>query len=104
LVRHHKPIVVRLDDEHNHMDHSENLLQQECFMTRPISRIHRILEKLETVWLEQPDQRLCQRIANLAREYPAWPDLFSYEDDELEKALDKAIEEEMQEKPDGEGA
>jgi len=73
------------------MDHSENLLQQECFMTRPISRIHRILEKLETVWLEKPDLRLCQLLSSLATGHPTWPDIFYFEDTKLEKEIDEAI-------------
>lgn len=61
--------------------------------TRPLPRIHRILEKLETVWLECPDFRLCQLLMSLAADHPTWPDLFYFEDTKLEQEIDKAIAE-----------
>jgi uncharacterized protein YihD (DUF1040 family) len=56
---------------------------------RPTNRIERILEKLKRVWEKQPDTRLGQLISNLPKDDR---DIFFIEDEELEKMLDKDLE------------
>lgn len=55
------------------------------------ARIRRILDKVEAVWINNPDLRLGQLLIDLA---PAsfHNDIFYLEDDELEVEIDKYIE------------
>lgn len=55
------------------------------------ARIRPILEKVEAVWINNPDMRLGQLLINLAPpEYRQ--DIFYMEDEELVVGLDKYIE------------
>lgn len=56
---------------------------------RDPKRISRIIRKLETVWLHQPDLRLTQLSTSVARTAD-WDndDLFYLEDNDFERALD----------------
>ena len=60
---------------------------------RDPERIDIILSKLKTVWSEMPDIRLSQLIVNLIKEdrhpEPTCPKVFYYEDDDLERMLEK---------------
>jgi len=60
---------------------------------RDPARIKRILDKLNTLWNANPDQRLGQLIANLSRPYLTFrpPDIFNVEDDRWEELLDKKL-------------
>ena len=63
-------------------------------------RIKRILNKLETIWSEQPDMRFFQLLFNYTElntkhdpDTGTVNDPFYYEDDDLESSLDKIIKE-----------
>jgi hypothetical protein len=60
---------------------------------RDPERIDRILKKLVLEWKKYPDYRLAQLIENLKRFHSddAPPDLFYWEDESLEKALDRRL-------------
>jgi hypothetical protein len=59
---------------------------------RDVDRIPRILNKLQLVWSRVPDWRLGQLIYNIARNKPSnTHDIFYFEDGDLEKELDKII-------------
>lgn len=55
---------------------------------RDIKRINPIIEKLEKVWLENPDFRFGQLIMAITRTGVTDPKLFYMEDDEFFKKLD----------------
>lgn len=54
-------------------------------------RIEPMLAALRRIWEANPDLRLAQIISNAARGTPAWPDVFSVEDQELMKGLLKML-------------
>lgn len=54
-------------------------------------RIPRILEKIEAIWINEPDTRLGQLLVNFAP-LRMQSDIFYFEDDNLEVELDKKIE------------
>ena len=56
---------------------------------RSVNRIKRILSKLSALWEKEPDTRLGQLLSNLAHHKN---DLFYFEDEELEAAIDKEIQ------------
>ena len=58
---------------------------------RDPKRIERIIKDIETIWKTQPDVRLCQWLTILASVYGNWKlnDLFSFEDSDLEIAIQK---------------
>jgi uncharacterized protein YihD (DUF1040 family) len=56
---------------------------------RSVNRIKRILSKLSALWEKEPDTRLGQLLSNLANQKS---DLFYLEDEELEAAIDKEIQ------------
>jgi hypothetical protein len=63
---------------------------------RDPERIERILEKLKTVWVNQPDTRLLQLLINILTREHQRPDiskstLYFLEDGELELALDSEL-------------
>lgn len=58
---------------------------------RDPNRIERILNKIEAIWINEPDIRLGQMLVNFAPPR-LQNDIFYLEDDELEKELDKEIE------------
>lgn len=58
---------------------------------RDPARIPRILNKIQTIWSQNPDWRLGQLISNLHG--PGPQDVFHYEDSGLEAALDIIIKE-----------
>lgn len=58
------------------------------FMRDP-NRIDRIVEKLAKEWKKNPDQRLGQLLCNLDRDFGRMP--FFYEDDKIERALDRSM-------------
>lgn len=75
---------------------------------RDLNRIPRITQKLEQIWkLEGPDLRFGQLLFNLSAAYDLYPivtsqngklshplvHLWAKDDDEIEKVLDKIIEE-----------
>lgn len=56
---------------------------------RDPERISRILKKIEKIWTQHPDLRLCQMLAN------CWPrsyDIYYKEDEELETLLDRTYQ------------
>jgi uncharacterized protein YihD (DUF1040 family) len=55
---------------------------------RDIKRINPIIERLEKVWLENPDFRLGQLIMVITRTGVTDPKLFYMEDEEFLKKLD----------------
>lgn len=61
---------------------------------RDAKRIDRILNLLRNFWYQVPDWRLGQLLSNIAAadRYPL-KDLFYYEDDRLEAALGKMVNE-----------
>jgi uncharacterized protein YihD (DUF1040 family) len=56
---------------------------------RSVNRIKRILSKLSALWEKEPDTRLGQLLSNLAHQKN---DLFYFEDEELEAAIEKEIQ------------
>lgn len=60
-------------------------------------RIKRILNKIEAIWVNEPDTRLGQMLVNFAPPR-LQNDIFYFEDDELEKELDNKIERIMRRK------
>lgn len=60
---------------------------------RDPKRIDRILTLVRQVWTEVPDWRLCQLLINVARS-SGWEErsVFYYEDDDLEEALERLLE------------
>lgn len=58
---------------------------------RDPARIPRVLDKLQTIWSQNPDWRLGQLVSNSRGLGPQ--DVFYYEDSDLEAALDKIIKE-----------
>lgn len=62
-------------------------------------RIPDILEKLEALWINYPDMRLGQLLVNLAPPR-LHNDIFYWEDEDLEKALDDRIEKFIEERND----
>lgn len=61
---------------------------------RDPNRIPIILEKLEKAWTNAPDLRLCQLIAILLPG-PEARDIFNIEDDRINAALDKELQNPM---------
>jgi hypothetical protein len=57
---------------------------------RDPARIDRILEKVGREWKKYPDLRLGQLIDNMKVTSLGPPDIFYWEDDDLEEALDIA--------------
>lgn len=62
---------------------------------RNLERIPRILEKIEAIWINEPDTRLGQLLVNFAPPRMQ-SDIFYFEDDNLEVELDKKIEKIME--------
>lgn len=60
-------------------------------MKRPRTRIRRICKKIERLWAIYPGWRLGQLLSNVSSEFESIP--FHMEDKELERALDRYIEE-----------
>lgn len=58
---------------------------------RDPARIDAILAAVRRIWEANPDLRLAQIISNAARGNRAWPDVFSVEDEELMKGLQKML-------------
>ena len=60
---------------------------------RDPKRIDRILDLVRQVWTEVPDWRLCQLLINSARS-SGWEErsVFYYDDDDLEEALERLLE------------
>ncbi|WP_291133269.1 hypothetical protein [Flavobacterium sp. UBA7682] len=56
---------------------------------RDIERIKPIIERLEKLWLENPDFRLGQLIMGITRTEETNPKLFYMEDDEFLKKVDE---------------
>ncbi len=54
---------------------------------RDPERIRRICDKLAALWVTQPDTRLGQLIVNLSPR----PDPFHFEDDLIEREIDRAL-------------
>lgn len=54
---------------------------------RDPARIAPMLEALRRAWEKCPDLRLGQIVSNAARQHPAWPDVFSVEDDVILRGL-----------------
>ncbi len=54
---------------------------------RDIERIKPLIERLEKLWLENPDLRLGQLIMGITRTGETNPKLFNMEDDEFLKKL-----------------
>lgn len=50
-----------------------------------------MLAALQKIWEANPDLRLAQIISNAARGHSAWPDVFSIEDRDLMKGLQKML-------------
>lgn len=66
---------------------------------RDKNRINKILDKIEAVWINNPDMRLGQILVNLAP--PRLNnDIFYWEDTDLEKALDLQIDRILEKKED----
>ena len=56
-------------------------------------RIDRVLDKLRVLWVDHPDQRLGQLVANLSRTTDGRVDssrIFNLEDDDMEIAIEDA--------------
>lgn len=64
-------------------------------------RIQRILNKIEALWVNEPDIRLGQMLVNFAPPR-LHNDIFYFEDGELEKELDNEIERIMSRRKDNE--
>jgi len=61
---------------------------------RKVERIDRILKLLKILWMRYPDWRLSQLIVNSIRMGKPGlivPDIFYYEDDDLENGIKKLI-------------
>lgn len=58
---------------------------------RELGRIPNIIDKLEAVWINNPDLRLGQLLVNLAPQRLN-NDIYYWEDSDLEKQLDVIIE------------
>jgi uncharacterized protein YihD (DUF1040 family) len=56
---------------------------------RPTNRIDSILDKLKELWKKEPDTRLGQLLINIIGYERG--DVFYFEDDELEKLIDKEL-------------
>lgn len=56
---------------------------------REPQRIERILNAIEQLWMQFPDQRLGQLLTNFGLQ---GEDVYNFEDDELEKNLKEALE------------
>jgi uncharacterized protein YihD (DUF1040 family) len=54
-------------------------------------RIKPLLEDLEKIWKTHPDMRLCQWLVILSQTYGNWKsnDIFSFEDSDLQNAIQK---------------
>ena len=63
---------------------------------RDIERIKPLIERLEKLWLENPDFRLGQLIMGITRTGETNPKLFNMEDDEFLKKL-KDLENQIEE-------
>lgn len=61
---------------------------------RDINRIDRITEKLNKLWKQSTDLRLCQLISNVAYINGYCDDIFYIEDDKFEKILDEQLKKE----------
>lgn len=48
-----------------------------------------MLAVVRTLWKANPDLRLGQIVSSAARGHSGWPDVFSIEDDDLMKGLQK---------------
>lgn len=59
---------------------------------RDPARIDEILSRVRELWLRNPDYRLTQLIVNLVRPSQPCPEVFSFEDSVLLKALEKALQ------------
>jgi uncharacterized protein YihD (DUF1040 family) len=59
---------------------------------RDAERIERILLKIQEVWEQNPDLRLMQLIINAARPKDPCSELYSLDDSQLEKRLDRLID------------
>jgi len=58
---------------------------------RDPARIRRILDKLEELWIQVPDQRFCQFLYNLNFVFGISLEFYK-EDDVLEKNIDEALD------------
>lgn len=58
---------------------------------REYARIHRIIALLEVIWNRSPDLRLGQLLVNMVGDPTLGFDIYSVEDDVLEKELRKAL-------------
>jgi hypothetical protein len=58
---------------------------------RDKSRIPKVLKLVEEVWTENPDFRLGQLIVNAVRPTVPTPEIFSVEDEILEKKLEELL-------------
>lgn len=59
---------------------------------RDFKRIDRMISKIRGLWYENPDQRLCQLLCNLAGDIPgSETDPFYCEDDKLEEVINRRL-------------
>ena len=59
---------------------------------RDVNRIKPLIQRLEKLWLENPDYRLGQLIMVIARTKEINPELFSMEDDVMMSKLEETEE------------
>lgn len=58
---------------------------------RDPARIRRILDKIEELWIQMPDQRFCQFLYNFEIMFVNNIEFYK-EDDVLEKSIDEALD------------